>query len=191
MDRSTNIMETTLYGFEVREPDRRVTGREKPTEIKRLWQLSHEIIGLALRGQTNKEIAEQLGVTPVTVSNTLNSKLGKEKLSRLRKERDEDIVNVAEEVAKLSKKALQVYERIFDNPDSSEKLRKEAADTVLMDLGGHRAPTKVDSRHLSVYATAEEIEAFKKRGIEAAREAGILIEDNARRRAEEAENRGV
>ena len=44
-----------------------------------------------------------------------------------------------------------------------------------MDLGGHRAPTKVDSRHLHLSATPKEIEDFKERGIKAAKEAGMIV----------------
>jgi predicted transcriptional regulator len=160
----------------MREPDRRRTDRGSCYDIKQLWQRNHEIIGLAVQGFEQKEIANILGVHPVTVSNTLNSELGMKKLSELRKCRDEDIVKVSEEVARLAKKALDVYEDIFDNDTVSYKLKKDAADTVLMDLGGHRAPTKIDTRSLHMTATAEEIEEFKKRGVAAARETGMLVE---------------
>jgi len=167
--------QTTLYGFEVREPDLR-RSRNKSYEIKSLWQLNHEILGLAVRGMETTQIAEVLGIARSTVSSTLNSKLGKEKLSRLRRERDDEHVDAAKEIARLSKQAFEVYESIFKNPDTPYKLKKETADTILLDLAGHRAPTKIDSRHLNVYATKEEIEEFKRRGIEAAREAGMIID---------------
>ena len=53
-------------------------------------------------------------------------------------------------------------------------LKKKTADTVLMEIGGHRAPTRIDSRNLNVTANAEDIEEFKRRGIEAAKAAGLL-----------------
>jgi len=165
----------TLYGFEVRVPDRRRTERKAAYDIQQLWQRNHEILGLALLGHDSKDIALLMGVHPVTVSNTINSTLGKEKLSRMRKERDEGIINVSEKVAEMSAKALEVYEEIFNNETVSLSLKKQTADTVLMDLGGHRAPTKIDSRNLNVSATTEELEEFKKLGKIAAKEAGFLI----------------
>uniref|UniRef100_A0A6H2A2Q2 Putative LuxR-type DNA-binding HTH domain containing protein n=1 Tax=viral metagenome TaxID=1070528 RepID=A0A6H2A2Q2_9ZZZZ len=171
---SESAAQTTLYGFETREPDLRRSDRSGCYDIKQLWQRSHEIIGLAIRGFKQKEIAEVLNISPVTVSNTLNSTLGREKTSEMREDRDKEFVDVAKEIARLSEKALKVYEQIFEAPSGDLKLKKETADTVLMDLGGHRAPTKLVTGHFT--ATAEEIESFKQRGIKAARDAGMLIE---------------
>ena len=159
----------------MREPDQRRSAREGSFHIKQLWQRSHEIIGLALQGHNQKVIAEILNVSEVTVGNTLNSDLGMEKLSNMRKKRDENIVDVQKEVAKLTEKALKVYDEIFDSETASLNLKKAAADTVSMDLAGHRAPTKIDTRSLHLTATAVEIEEFKVRGIAAAREAGMLV----------------
>ena len=169
-------MQETLYGFEMREPDLRRTNREGTHDIKQLWQRSHEILGLLLQGYKQVEIAEMLNVHPVTVSNVANSKLGKEKLSKMRSERDEEFIEVSKEVSRLAEKAIKVYEEIFDNDTVSFNLKKETADTVLMDLGGHRAPTKVDTRSFSMTASMEEINEFKKRGLEAAKAAGMLVE---------------
>ena len=168
-------MRQSLYGFEMAEPDLRRSERGSVHDIKQLWQRSHEIIGLALQGVKQKKIAEILDISPVTVSNTLNSPIGMKKLSRLRKARDEENVKVSEEVARLAEKAIAVYEDILDSETASLSLKKDTADTVLMDLGGHRAPTKLDSRHLNITATKQEIEEFKRRGIKAAIECGMPI----------------
>ncbi len=164
----------SLYGFEIREPDKRRSG--PAYDIKQLWQRSHEIICLALQGHNQKSIAEILNVHQVTVSNTLNSELGQKKLSSMRESRDEEFIEVSREVSKLSEKALKVYDEIFDNDTVSYSLKKNVADTVLMDLGGHRSPTKIDTRTLNVSATAEEIIEFKRRGVAAAKESGMLVE---------------
>ena len=166
----------SLYGFEVRERDLRRTDGTKSFDIKQLWQRQHEIFGLALLGHSNKEIAKVLNITPDTVSSAVNSTLGREKLSKLRKQRDEGFIDVSKRVAELSEKAMEVYNEIFDSDTVPYKLKKDTADTVLMDLGGHRAPTKIDSRHLNITATPEEIEEFKARGKQAARDSGMLVE---------------
>jgi len=181
MGDSTMALQDTLYGYEYRSQDRRRVydrSKRKVYDIKQLWQRSHEIINLALTGMSNTDIAKVLDISPMSVSNTLNSEMGMKKLSSLREQRDGEAVKISEEIAKLTTKALQVYHDIFDAPTDQVgwKLRKETADTVALDIAGHRAPTKIDSRSVHFSATAEEIEEFKRRGIEAAKAAGMLVD---------------
>lgn len=168
--------QVSLYGFEMRDVDNRTSGREGTHDIKRLWQRSHEIIGMALQGFKQTEIAKILNITPTTVSNTLNSSLGKEKLSDMREERDDEYKKLNKEIKKLALEATATYHQIFSTPSIDAKLKKDTADTVLLDIVGLRAPTKINSTSFSYKATPEEIEEFKRRGIEAARESGMLIE---------------
>ena len=168
-----------LYGFDYREADlRRVSeGEEKKTyNIKALWQRSHEIINLAARGYKYTDIAEILGITPACVSLTLNSDLGQKKLSEIRQVRDEDAKKTSEKIRILTAKAIQTYHDIFDNEDGQATLRdrKDVADTVLLELSGLRAPTKIHSSNINMTLTPEEIDAFKNRGIKAAKEAGFI-----------------
>lgn len=165
-----------LYGLEVRELDQRRTSTKYSPEIKQLWQRSHEILGLALQGYTNVQIAKALNVTPACITNTINSELGEKKLASMRKERDGEFIDVSRKIKELSEKALKVYEEIFDSDTISYNLKKSTSDTVLMDLGGHRAPTKIDSRSVSLTASVEELEEFKQLGYKAAKEAGFLID---------------
>jgi DNA-binding CsgD family transcriptional regulator len=178
------LSRTSLYGFDFREPDLRRSEDRKTYDIKSLWQRSHEIVALAVRGLKQTEIAEILEITPQTVSNTLNSELGKQKLAVMRRGRDEEALKVSERIEYLTQKALDVYEKIFENKDGAApiKLQKETADTVALDLSGYRAPTKIQSFHAT--ATLEEIEEFKKRGIQAQREAGMIVEVPDERRSQ-------
>jgi predicted transcriptional regulator len=166
----------SLYGFEMKRPDKRRAkpGERKTHNIIQLWQRSHEILRMALIGMKETEIAKVLGVTPATVSNTVNSDLGREKLSLLRKERDGDAMDVVKEVSKLFPKALKIYESLLEG--NGTKLQKETADTLLMDIGGHRAPTRVQSESAHMHLTPADIEEFKKRGLAAAKASGMLIE---------------
>jgi len=167
--------QTSLYGFEFREVDDRRTERTQTYDIKQLWQRSHEIVGLALGGMKQVEIAKILNISPVTVSNTLNSTLGKKKLAKMRGERDEEYIGINEKVKELTIRALDVYEELLQ-PANDPKMKKETADTVVLEVAGMRAPTRIESKGLYTSATLKEIEDFKKRGIEAAREAGLLID---------------
>ncbi len=170
-----------LYGFEFRDVDLRRTPEGHPRkqyEIKALWQRSHEIINLAARGYKQTDIAEILNISEACVSMTLNSNLGQKKLADIRNVRDEDAKKTSEKIRILTAKAIQTYHEIFDNEDGQATLkdRKEVADTVLLELSGLRAPTKVHTSNVSMTLTSAEIEAFKNRGIKAAQEAGVVID---------------
>lgn len=169
-----------LYGLDYREEDkRRVEAEERKTyDIKQLWQRHHEIVNLAARGFKQTEIAEILNINPQTVSNTLNSQLGKEKLADIRLERDQEAKKISEKVRVLTNKALQVYHEIFDNENGTATLkeRKDVADTVLLELSGLRVPTKIQAQSVHTVLTPEELNEFKRRGIAAARESGLVID---------------
>jgi hypothetical protein len=109
---------------------------------------------------------------------TLNSELGQKKLSVIRQDRDADARKTSEKIRVLTAKAIQTYHEIFDNEDGQATLkdRKDEADTVLLELSGLRAPTKIQSSSVTTVLTAEEIENFKNRGIKAAKEAGMVID---------------
>ena len=168
----------SLYGFEMREPDLRRRPEDRKTHnVKQLWQRSHEIVNLSLRGLKQTQIAELLEITPQTVSNILNSDLGMQKLSGMRRTRDEEAVHVSERIADLTEKALDVYNKIFDLavPNLVTGQEQKAANTVMLELSGHRAATRIESRSMSTTATLEEIEEFKRRGIAAAKESGMIV----------------
>lgn len=181
MDRGKIQTRDGLYGFEFRDIDKRRTPSDQPRkryEIKQLWQRSHEIINLAAQGWKSVDIAEILGITPATVSSTLNSELGELKLSEIRQSRDEEAKKTAEKIRVLTAKAIQTYHEIFDNESGEATLkdRKDVADTVLLELSGLRVPTKTQTQSISTVLTASEIESFKNRGKKAAEEMGIVID---------------
>lgn len=161
-----------LYGFEFLEIDeRRVEeGEERKTyELKSLWQRNHEIVNLAAKGFKNSEIAEILHITPVCVSMTLNSKLGQLKLSEIRKARDDEAKKTSEKIRVLVDKAINTYHEIFDDESGAATLKdkKDVADTVLLELSGLRAPTKIHTQSIHTTLTKDEIEEFKSRGLKA------------------------
>ena len=171
------VRRRSLYGFEMRAPDQRRNEEGRKThDIKQLWQRNHEILRLALLGYTAPKIAEVLGIHAQTVSNTINSEMGMRKLSALRLERDREAVDVSEEIARLYEKAIKVYDEIISSPQAPLSLKKETADTVLMDIGGHRAPTKVQGQFASEHLVKHEIELIKARGRAAAAAAGQLVD---------------
>jgi len=169
-------VKNSLYGFPIREPDRRRSNDRRVYDIKRLWSRNKEILQLDSMGYKGPEIAKILNIDKQTVSNTLNSTLGKEAQLVIRNERDDEYQAMRESVMELTWKALEVYEEILDSEVESTKLKKETADTIALELAGMRAPTKIQSMTAHAVLTSEELDEFKKRGFEAARRAGRLIE---------------
>lgn len=169
-----------LYGLEMIEEDRRRSRDKKVYDIKQLWQRSHEIINLAAQGFKQKEIAEILRITPATVSSTLNGKLGQLKLSQIRQDRDAEARKNSAKIDQLVKKAIETYHEIFDDDSGQVSLKdkKSVADTVMLELSGLRAPTKIQSHSVHTTLTSEEIESFKKRGFESLKSLGITIDIN-------------
>lgn len=170
-----------LYGFECRDQDqrRKPADERKTYDIKQMWQRSHEVVNLAARGFKQTEIAEILNIHPQTVSNLLNGKLCQQKLAEVRKSRDDEAKVTCEKINALTQKALQTYHEIFDDESGqcTMKDKKSVADTVLLELSGLRAPTRIQSMTASMTLTKEDLDEFKRRGRQAARESGLLVED--------------
>lgn len=179
----------SLYGFEYREEDGRRAdpGERKTYNIKQVWQRNHEILRLTLLGHKAAAIANMLSIHPTTVSNTINSKLGMEKLSAMRLARDAETIDVAKEVEKLYEQAVVIYREILSDKDVSMSLRKQTADTVLMDIGGYRAPSKFEGRVAHAHLTSEELEEIKRRGRAAALASGHAIDIAPKLEVESAE----
>ena len=169
-----------LYGFEFRTPDKRrkPAGERKTYDIQQLWQSNHEIVNLAVRGFKGTEIAKILNIDQQTVSNTLNSELGKLKLSDLRLERDEETKVISEKIKSLTDKALNVYHKIFDDSSGELGLKDKGnfATSFLNEMSGLRAPTRIQSQSVHTTLTSEELIEIKERGIEAARASGLIVE---------------
>lgn len=174
----------SLYGFEHTSPDRRRSeGTRKCDkddknffEVKQLWQRSHEILRLTLLGLNEVQVAKILNISISTVKRTVNGNLGMLKLSSMRLERDKDTIDVAKEIERLYPLALKVYENLMEDEKTSGALKKEVADTVLMDIGGHRAPSKIQGQFFGAVLNRTEIEEVKRRGREAALASGHAID---------------
>jgi len=165
-----------LYGFEVIERDKRRVSGPKSTEIKSLHNQAYEICHLAARGFRNVDIAKIVGVTPDCVRNTVNSELGQAKISSLRYERDEDAKVEVERIRHLTWKAMDVMQQIFEDETDQVTLgdKGESAKFFLKEMSGLRAPTKVQSQSIRTEMSVEQLEEFKNRGLDAARQSGLI-----------------
>lgn len=161
----------------VREGIGRTQGR-KPTfdrkyEIQNMWQHHHEIVRLTLLGHKPKEIAERLQITPQTVSNTLNSRIVRDKLDIMRAQRDAVTVDVATAIADLAPKAVAAIGAMIEKEGISDAVRLNAAKDVL-DRSGFKPREKHE--HVHAHMSAEEIEALKKRAVANGLEWGNVVD---------------
>jgi predicted transcriptional regulator len=143
-------------------------------EIKRLWQLHHEILNLNSLGLKNTVIAQILNITPQTVSNCINSQVSKEKIEELREIRDGQTKDRLTQIRLLTDQALKTYFELFQDPNCTIDQRIKVADTVALELSGLRVPTKVTS--VGVVLTGEELAEIKQRGFEAMKANGTIVD---------------
>lgn len=159
----------------VRPVDGRMVS-ERQYDLPRLQALHNEILRLKLTGMKNVDIAERLNCTAVVVSYTINSSLGKSKLAMMHSMRDEGAVNFDLEIREMIPDALDIYKGILSGELTSDiRIRKATADTVVKDLAGKAAPTRIQGTHTHMHLTPEAIENMKLRGMKAAVAAGVVI----------------
>lgn len=175
MDNGGEIMS---YKVDVGMMDRRraLTGERKTYEIKQLWDRSKEILCKAAIGMKQVDIAKEMNITSATVSSTINSQLGRDYIKEIRDSREEMYKKQKERISDLADSALSFYENVFSR-NGELKLKKEIAETVLLELSGHRVPTKTQSASMSIHANLAQIAEFKKRGLAQARKSGNLAEN--------------
>lgn len=140
-------------------------------QIRELWSNHKEICRQVMLGRKNVDIAQSLGVSPVVVSYTKNSTLGKEKIKDLEAQRDADAVSIAQRIQELAPKALDLIEQVITDEEVRMDLRLKAAEGVL-DRAGHGAPTKLQGVIAHAHYTRDELEAIKQR----ARSSGVMID---------------
>lgn len=172
----------SLYGQ--REPDRRrAPNGSKAYDIKKLWDRNHEICNLVVIGMNQEDVAKTLGVSPVTVSNTVNSSLGQEKIALMRGARDADTWDAAKKIQEVAKKSLTFLELALDDKvrdlegqplQVAVSTKVNIAKHVLNDLSGLKAPTRIEGKFAHAHLTTEDIEELKARGRKAAAEIDVI-----------------
>jgi len=165
------------YFDENRGRDLRFNPPAKPRSFKvaKLWDIHHEICRRIALGEKNVAIAEALGISPVTVSYTRNSKVAKDQTAILRGAMDADTIELGQQIQKFAPTALKVLEDIIqgtgDGKEASLSLRARYADKHL-DRAGYSPVRKIASMNATL--TREDIEAIKERSRKSAIEAGVI-----------------
>lgn len=147
---------------------------ERRYNIKVLWERHQEILRRVVVGQTNGQIAQELGCVPQTVSNVRNSPLAQAEITRLSAARDEDTMEIARRIEEFVPTALQLVEDLVAGriPEASISLRARHAEKYL-GRAGYGEVHKVHSltRHM---ISRSEIEEIKERAMSAAQRAGVI-----------------
>jgi len=135
-------------------------------DIKRLWGQQKEILRLVASGlYNNKQVAEMVGVTPQTVSNIINSALGKQTLEMLEGAADSEAVDLMIKLRALAPIALSVQEEIMMDDETPKRLKNDVANKML-DRAGYAPINKNLNMNLNAGLKREDIEAIKQRARE-------------------------
>lgn len=132
----------------------------KSWEIKELRGLHHTIIRLHCSGMGNKDIADQLGITPQTVSNTINSQIGKQQIAIMQASLDASFIETQRHLNELAPLAVLALGSLIIDKDEPGAVKVRAAKEVL-DRTGHSGVQK----HLHAHVTSDEIAAIKERAL--------------------------
>ncbi len=145
-------------------------------DIKQLWDSHQEILRLLVLGKNNQQVAEELGITPQTVSNVRNSPLARERLQELQNGRDAETTQIHKRVQQFVPVALKLLEDIIEGKreDASIGLQARTAENYL-GRAGHGTIQKIVSHSSTL--SRDDIEAIKERARSAAREQGVMVVD--------------
>jgi len=132
-------------------------------DIKRLWGQQKEILRLVASGlYTNKEVGDLVGVTPQTVSNIINSALGKQAMEILQGAADAELVDLNVKFKYLAHLAVGVQENILLDEGTSKELQNKISDKFL-DRAGYTPVAKNLNMNLNAGLDKDDIDEIKKR----------------------------
>jgi len=138
---------------------RHPTGKAK-YKITHLWSIHHEILRRTFLGQKAPNIARILDITTQTVSNTLNSDLGKQILECMHERGADSVVDVQQRIQEHAPEALGVLiDTMKDKGEDSRHRTKLAQD--ILDRAGLGAPRKIEAKVAHAMVTDELVEEMK------------------------------
>jgi len=158
-------MNQALATFEPPVDHRRNPDGNQNYSITRVWEQHAEIARMLVLGVSASAIAEQLGVTPQTISNFRNSDLGKARILELQERRDKEIENISKRIAQVAPLAVDVLTKSLREAVESENFDKDvqaqglkAAATILE----YSAPKKFEEASRPGHLTSSRILEIKR-----------------------------
>lgn len=165
--------------LDVREIDKRMgrlpTGNRQ-YQIQYLWDRHQEILRRSVIGQSAKDIASALHITPTVVSYTLNSEIARQSLAVLRGARDASSVDISKRIKEFAPKALDLLEKVIDGGLEEDKPSNAAVRVAMdnLDRAGYGAPKKIVGAFAHKVFTNEDVEEIKNRALEVGKQQGIV-----------------
>jgi hypothetical protein len=159
--------------------DKRMSVNGRKSSPKSLRSLNHEILRLSLLGWKGTEIAKHLGITPITVSNTLNSPKGRAVLIGMNQARAERTVDIAEDMRIFAPKALDVWKECIADPEGVVPMPVRAREArEFLGVCGYVKPQRVESHTVHTHLTLEEIQELKEKARARAIASGVVAPKN-------------
>ena len=127
----------------------RLPANKRTYQIQRLQDSHKEIIRQSVLGKTRQQIADLLGISPVTVTNVRNSELGRQQTEMISGGRDATVKSVSDKIQELLPGAIKVMEGVLegrlDPPDGGNVTVSQRIDIAkdLVGRGGYVPPTRV------------------------------------------------
>jgi hypothetical protein len=119
---------------------------------KRISGRDMEILYRHACGMKNKDIAEDLGITDVTVSHTINSDWAKNELALLHARTLDKIANGSYSPLAYARahanEAIAIQVMLMKSPNVKAQVRAKIADSIL-DRGGYRPATRIENLDLN------------------------------------------
>jgi nucleotide-binding universal stress UspA family protein len=97
---------------------------------------------MSFNGYSAKEIAEKLDISTITVSNVLNSPLGKAYQEGLMDKMKDVTIDVRKELVSMNKAALAALNRLMDPKNKMPGAVQLGAAKDVLDRSGYKAPDK-------------------------------------------------
>ena len=134
--------------------------RRNSYAVRERWR---EVARMVVLGVRNGVIAQELDLTPGTVSSILRQPETQQYIEELRTMRDENVADVHDRIVSCADNAVNFLEAILSGQeDVSQALKLKAALTIL-DRAGHPAATKNIHVGLTGHLSAQDIEDMRRR----------------------------
>lgn len=136
----------------------------------------HEIVRLSILGYKDKQIADKLNITPLSVKNCLSSPIAKAMIGNINASRNVKTVELADQIQEILPDAIKLLEAVIDGGTLNDKdVRDRAlqASTAkhLLGIGGLSPVKRVESRNQTTHLTADDIRQL----VSEARDLGMCV----------------
>ena len=168
------------YRNSSRKDGRRVGERKRGGwQVAEMWERHHEIARRIVLGQSNVDIAKDLGVSAQAVSNVRNSPVVKEHTTLMNAARDVGTIDLARDIADLAPLALKRVKEALEGGEvlgrelSGSAILKEANQLLDREIG--KPTQRVDMRGVHTHLTLDDINRIKEKARRLAGQSGQMI----------------